>query len=82
MPSDANRVQMTIRLNAEDKAFFAAGAEACGIEGGVAVRQVLELVIQRMRVGGDFLDALHELKTVWRVPRQEEIAKRIAGLQR
>lgn len=70
MPGEANRVQMTIRLKESDKDFLAAGAEQCGIEAGVAARQILELVVQRMRAGGDYIDALHELKSIWSVPRE------------
>lgn len=77
MTADANRVQMTVRLRTADKEFFAANTELCGIEASVAARQILELVIQRMRAGGDFVDALHELKTTWRVPRQDEIERRL-----
>jgi hypothetical protein len=67
MSPDA-RVQMTVRLRVDDKEFFATATERCGIEASVAARQILELLIQRLRVGGDFLDALHELKTTWRAP--------------
>ena len=67
---DTARVQITIRLRPDDKVFFAEETEDCGLEPSVAARQILELVIQRMRAGGDFLDALHELKSVWRVPRR------------
>lgn len=77
MSSDPNRVQMTIRLKQADKDTLAASAELCGLEAGVAVRQILELVAQRMRAGGDYLDALHELKQTWRVPRQAEIERRL-----
>ena len=68
--SDTTRVQITIRLRPEDKDFFAEETEHCGLEPSVAARQILELVIQRMRAGGDFVDALHELKNTWRVPRR------------
>lgn len=63
-----SRVQMTIRLNREDKAFFAERAAECGLEAGVAVRQLVELFTQRMRRGGDYIDAMHELKSIWHVP--------------
>ena len=68
MTKESNRVQMTIRLKPSDKALLVASTEQCGMEAGVAVRQVLELLIQRIRVGGDYMDALHELKSIWRVP--------------
>ena len=79
MAADTGRIQMTVRLKTDDKEFFAANTEVCGVEASVAARQILELVIQRMRAGGDFVDALHELKTAWRVPRQEEIERRLAA---
>lgn len=63
MASDAQRVQLSVRLKSEDKDFFAAEAEACGLEPSIAARQIIELVIRRMREGGDFVDALHLLKT-------------------
>ena len=69
--TEPNRVQMTIRLKESDKAFFQAGAEMCGLEAGVAVRQIVELVVQRMRAGGDYIDALHELRRTW-APHIEE----------
>lgn len=62
------RQQLSVRLRERDKASFCEAAERCGFEPSVAVRAILELVIQRLAVGGDFIDALHELKTAWQVP--------------
>lgn len=70
MATDAGRVQLSVRLDADDKEFFAQATEACGIEPSVAARQLLELVVQRMRGGADYIDALHELKTLWKLPRR------------
>ena len=36
----------------------------------VAARQILELYVQRLRDGGDWIDALHELKSAWNVPKR------------
>lgn len=71
----SSRIQMTVRLKVEDKDFFSVNTEACGIEASVAARQILELVIQRMRAGADYLDALHELKSTWRVPVGDRLGK-------
>jgi hypothetical protein len=70
------RMQMTVRLRIADKQFFAAGTAACGIEASIAARQILELVILRMRAGGDFLDAVHELKSAWGVPTRDDQIQR------
>ena len=77
MAADANRVQLSVRLDAADKDFFQTATEECGLEASVAARQLLELVVQRMRAGGDYLDALHELKTLWRVPNRAREPGRI-----
>jgi hypothetical protein len=56
------RVPITVRLKEEDKALFAKGAEECGLEPGTAARQLIELVIQRMKTRGDYVDALQIVK--------------------
>ena len=66
MSRPQSRVQLTVRLNASDKDYFADQASRCGLEPGVAARQILELYVQRMRNGGDFIDALHDLKCAMR----------------
>ena len=58
----AERVPITVRLTEEDKALFARGAEECGLEPGTAARQLVELVIQRMKREGDYVDALQIVK--------------------
>jgi hypothetical protein len=67
MGADANRVQLSVRLDAGDKEYFSAATELCGLEASVAARQLLELIVQRMKRGGDFIDAVHELKSVWKL---------------
>jgi hypothetical protein len=59
----SSRVQLTVRLNADDKQLFSAATQASGFESGVAVRAILELCIARIRAGTDFIDVLHILKT-------------------
>lgn len=71
MASDTSRVQMTVRLKSDDKDFFARMAEDCGLEASVAARQILELFVQRMRTGADYVDTLHEVKTVLRSQHQQ-----------
>lgn len=82
MAPEIRRVQFSVRLRPEDKEAFAAATEKCGIDPSVAARQILELVVQRIALGGDFLDALHELKTAWGVPRKSELEVRLAALNR
>ena len=82
MAPEIRRVQFSVRLRPEDKEAFAAATEKCGIDPSVAARQILELVVQRIALGGDFLDALHELKTAWGVPRKSELELRLAALNR
>jgi len=65
--SDANRVPLTIRLKPEDKEIFVGAAEEAGVEPGIAARQVLELVIKRLREENDFLNALIDVKQAMRV---------------
>jgi len=55
------REPLTVRLRPEDKQFFATASERSGLEASVAARQILELVIQRMRSDGDFVVTLGTL---------------------
>ena len=56
----SNRVALTVRLDPEDKDFFAEHAERCGIEPSVAARQILELYVQRLRESGDYIQTLSD----------------------
>lgn len=67
--SEIVRAPITVRLKAEDKEVFAKGAEECGLEAGTAARQIIELVVQRMRCEGDYVDALQIVKNALRVPK-------------
>mgnify|MGYP006908377115 CR=1 FL=1 len=60
--ADQIRQPITVRLKPEDKEIFARGAEECGLEPGTAARQLIELVIQRMKAQGDYVDALQIVK--------------------
>jgi ABC-type sugar transport system substrate-binding protein len=82
MAKDAYRVQITVRLKPEDKDYFSTATQRVGMDPSVAARQILELVVERMRRGGDFIDALHELKVRWNVPGQSEVERRIAAAQK
>lgn len=55
------RVPLTVRLRPEDKEFFSQITEHSGLEPSIAARQVLELVIQTLRIDGDFVTTLHTL---------------------
>lgn len=70
MASETRTAQLSVRLYERDKAAFAAATERCGMDPSVAGRMLVELVVQRMAEGGDFIDALHELKRAWGVPRE------------
>lgn len=82
MEFEGRRVQFGMRLRPHDKEVFSAAAERCGIDPSGAARQIIELVVQRLEAGGDLLDALHELKTAWGVPRKSPIELRLAALNR
>ena len=58
MTKSANKTPLTVRLDPESKKLFAEEAERCGLEAGVAARQILELYGQRLREGGDYIQTL------------------------
>ena len=64
--SEPTRVPLTVRLRPDDKDFFTEAAEQSGLEPSIAARQVLEIVINRLRTGGDFVDAVHAMKNALR----------------
>jgi hypothetical protein len=69
MATDPRRVQFSVRVSEHDKNVFSEQVERCGMDPSVAVRTLVELAVQRLERGGDFIDALHELKQAWSVPR-------------
>lgn len=56
--AETDRVQLTVRLKREDHSLFVQAAEDCGLEGGTAARQLVEIVIKRLRKDPNFLSAL------------------------
>ena len=58
MTKSANKTPLTVRLDPESKRLFSQEAERCGLEAGVAARQILELYVQRLRDGGDYIQTL------------------------
>ncbi len=58
MTKTANRQPLTVRLDPESKKLFSEEAEKCGLEPGVAARQILELYVQRLRESGDYIQTL------------------------
>lgn len=60
MSKTANRQPLTVRLDPESKKLFAEEAEKCGLEAGVAARQILELYVQRLRESGDYIQTLSD----------------------
>ena len=62
----ANRQPLTVRLDPESKKLFAEEAEKCGLEAGVAARQILELYVQRLRESGDYIQTLSDFSQALR----------------
>ncbi len=60
MTKTANRQPLTVRLDPDSKKLFAEEAEKCGLEPGVAARQILELYVQRLRESGDYIQTLSD----------------------
>lgn len=58
MTKPGNRQPLTVRLDPESKKLFSEEAEKCGLEPGVAARQILELYVQRLRESGDYIQTL------------------------
>lgn len=69
MTKTANRLPLTVRLDPESKRLFSEQAEACGLEPGVAARQILELYVQRLREGGDYIQTLADFSHALKSPR-------------
>lgn len=80
VPSETRRTQFSFRLGAREKRRFSDAAEQCGMDPSSAARALVELVVQRLDAGGDFLDAIHELKSAWGVPRQSDLEMRLESL--
>ena len=58
MTKTANRQPLTVRLDPESKKLFAEEAEKCGLEAGVAARQILALYVARLRESRDYIQTL------------------------
>ncbi|MEJ0061500.1 MAG: hypothetical protein WDM79_18915 [Terricaulis sp.] len=56
--ADDTRIQLTVRLKREDHSIFVQAAEECGLEGGTAARQLVEMMIKRLRHDNNLLAAL------------------------
>lgn len=65
----ANRQPLTVRLDPDSKRLFSEEAERCGLEPGVAARQILELYVQRLRESGDYIQTLADFSAALRSPR-------------
>lgn len=61
-------VHLSVRVDPAHKALLQARAEESGLELSDAVRQLLNLAHARLARGGDWLDALQELKSAWLQP--------------
>ena len=62
MVKSTSRTPLTVRLDPESKRILTEQAELSGLDVGVAARQILELYIQRLRAGADYVDTLAQLK--------------------
>jgi hypothetical protein len=64
-----NRQPLTVRLDPDSKKLFSEEAEKCGLEPGVAARQILELYVQRLRESGDYIQTLADFSSALRSQR-------------
>jgi len=69
MSKTTNRQPLTVRLDPDSKRLFAQEAEKCGLEPGVAARQILELYVQRLRESGDYIQTLADVSAALRSSR-------------
>jgi len=72
------RVPLTVRLKPEDRDLFVKVAEECGLEGGTAARQLVELVIKRLRKEPNYLSALLTVQTALLDERERSVASEAA----
>ncbi|MEZ5938009.1 MAG: hypothetical protein R3C52_07290 [Hyphomonadaceae bacterium] len=63
MTKTANKQPITVRLDPDSKRVFSEQAERCGLEAGVAARQILELYVQRLRESGDYIQTLADFSS-------------------
>lgn len=56
------RQPVTVRLKPEAKALWSKHCAKAGLEPGTAARVIIELMVEYMRSGPDFIDALYALK--------------------
>jgi hypothetical protein len=71
MSKTANKQPLTVRLDPDSKRVFALEAERCGLEPGVAARQILELYVQRLRESGDYIQTLADFSAALRAGRTQ-----------
>jgi hypothetical protein len=69
MSKTANKQPLTVRLDPESKRVFSEEAERCGLEPGVAARQILELYVQRLRESGDYIQTLADFSSALKAQR-------------
>jgi hypothetical protein len=60
--TDSNKVPLTIRLRPEDKETFVKASEEAGLEPSVAARQLMDLVIRRLREDDDLMRAMLDVR--------------------
>jgi len=59
---EQKRLPVVLRLTPDDKALWERACSDDGIESGIAARQVVELMIKRIRGGDGFIEALAIIK--------------------
>jgi len=69
MSKTANKQPLTVRLDPDSKRLFSEEAERCGLEPGVAARQILELYVQRLRESGDYIQTLADFSSALKAQR-------------
>ncbi|MGD2132953.1 MAG: hypothetical protein PVI23_09180 [Maricaulaceae bacterium] len=60
--ADVKRVPITVRLRPGDKEVFVEAAEKCGLEPSIAARQVLELLVMKLKRENNLLSALLQIQ--------------------
>ena len=68
--------QLSIRLHPPTRAAFGEAVEKCGMDPSAGARLVVELLVKRLERGGDFLDAVQEMRVAWQMQeRANDVAR-------
>ena len=72
MAAAEQRKQFSVRLKADDCDLLSTESQAAGLEPAVAARQILELFIQRLREGEDYVGVLHAMNQAMKAGGRRE----------